>query len=306
MKKCLYALFRLDTLRQKLLLLLGILTIGVFNTLSAQTVYRYTGTVSDAGGVTLPGVNVIEEGTTNGTTTDVNGFFILESIAPKAMLNFSFVGYMPQKIEATPGTSLKIILEESVVALKEVMVVGYGTQKKSYITGAISKIDSKGLKSIPSARVDQAIQGRIAGVSVLPNSGSPGASLKVRIRGTSTNGNSDPLYIVDGMKSGDISNIEPSDIESIEVLKDGASAAIYGAEAANGVILITTKSGKSGVGKINYDFQYGIQTPGKLVDVMNAKDWTTWVNEANVGVTIPANPAYNTNWLEEETSTAPM
>jgi TonB-linked SusC/RagA family outer membrane protein len=306
MKKCLYALFRLDTLRQKLLLLLGILLIGVFNTLTAQTVYRYTGTVSDVTGVTLPGVNVIEEGTTNGASTDANGFFMLESVAPKAVLSFSFVGYVPQKIEATAGTALKITLEESVVALKEVMVVGYGTQKKSYITGAISKIDSKSLKSIPSARVDQAIQGRIAGVSVLPNSGSPGASLKVRIRGTSTNGNSDPLYIVDGMKTTDISNIEPSDIESIEVLKDGASAAIYGAEAANGVILVTTKSGKSGLGKINYDFQYGIQTPGKLVDVMNAKDWTTWVNEANVGVTIPANPQYNTNWLEEETSTAPM
>lgn len=287
-------------------LMLGLLFLGLASTAIAQTVYTYTGTVKDSNGETLPGVNVYEEGTTNGTTSDINGAFTLQSPNATTVLTFSFVGFLPKQVEAAASQTLNVVLDENVVALQEVMVIGYGTQKKSLVTGAISKVDAKELQSLPATNVDQAIQGRVAGVNVLPNSGSPGSALKVRIRGTGTNGNSDPLYIVDGMRAGDISRIDPSDIASVEILKDAASAAIYGAEAANGVVMITTKSGAAGQGKINYNFQYGIQTPGKLTEVMDANQWTTWINEANTGVTVPENPQYNTNWMDEITSTAPM
>ncbi len=306
MMKKLYTSSITKTHWHKRLLLLGFLLIGLASGIYSQTIYIYSGIVKDSDGETLPGVNVYEEGTTYGTTTAIDGTFKLESSNPASTLTFSFVGFLPKQVQAKGGEILEVILEENVVALQEVMVIGYGTQRRSLITGAISKVESKQLQSLPSTNVNQAIQGRIAGVNVLPNSGSPGSALKVRIRGTGTNGKSDPLYIVDGMRSGDISRLEPSDIESVEILKDAASAAIYGAEAANGVIMITTKSGKAGKGKINYDFQYGLQTPGKLTAVMDANQWTTWINEANVGVSVPENPQNNTVWLDEITSTAPM
>ncbi len=306
MMKKLYTSFKARTQWRKRMLMLGLIFLGTLTGIHAQSVYTYSGTIKDSNGETIPGVNVYEEGTTNGTTSDINGAFELTSANPTTILTFSFVGFLPKQMEAAAGQKLDVVLEENVVALQEVMVIGYGTKKRSEITGAISKVEAKQLQSLPASNVDQAIQGRVAGVNVLPSSGSPGSALKVRIRGTGTNGNSDPLYIVDGMRSGDISRIDPSDIESVEILKDAASAAIYGAEAANGVVMITTKSGKAGKGKINYNFQYGIQTPGKLTEVMDANQWTTWINEANVGVTVPENPEYNTNWMEEITSTAPM
>ncbi|MCF8364586.1 MAG: TonB-dependent receptor [Bacteroidales bacterium] len=291
---------------QKRMLMLGLLLLGMVSYAGAQTVYTYTGTVKNTNGETLPGVNVYEEGTTNGTTSDINGAFKLESPNSNTTLTFSFVGFLPKQVQVSSSETVNVVLEENVVALQEVMVIGYGTQKKSLVTGAISKVEAKDLQSLPATNVNQAIQGRVAGVNVLPNSGSPGAALKVRIRGAGSNGNSDPLYIVDGMRTGDISRIDPSDIKSVEILKDAASAAIYGAEAANGVMIITTKSGEAGEAKINYNFQYGIQSPGKLTKAMNASQWTTWIQEANVGVTVPENPEYNTNWMEEITSNAPM
>lgn len=299
------------SLRSKMLLLTGILWLGAFTAAFAQKTYEYTGTVTNQAGETLPGVSVTISGTTSGAITDLDGHFKLSADKPAIKLAFTFTGMDSQEIDATAGIPLAVVLTEKSTDLSGIMIVGYGVQKKSLVTGAISQIKAKELTSLPSSRIDQAMQGRIAGVSVRSNSGSPGSGLKVRIRGAGTNGNSDPLYIVDGMKSGDINFLETSDVESIEVLKDAASAAIYGAEGANGVVIITTKSGKNSGGKpgdgvLTYDFQYGMQSIGKMMPVMDNSQYTTYINEANVGVTIPTGITTNTSWLDQIAESAPM
>ena len=311
MKKNLYNCLH-RSMRSKMLLLTGILWLSTFSLVYAQKTYEYSGKVTSVSGETLPGVSVTVTSTTIGAITDLDGNFKFNAEKPALKLTFSFTGMVSQEVDATSGVPLIVVLEEKATDLSGIMIVGYGTQKKSLVTGAISQIKGKELQSIPSSRVEQAMQGRIAGVSVRSNSGSPGAGLKVRIRGAGTNGNSDPLYIVDGMKSPDINYLEPSDVESIEVLKDAASAAIYGAEGANGVVIITTKSGKgAGGGKtaggtLTYDFQYGIQSVGKMMPVMNNSQYTGYINEAKVGVTIPTGIATNTEWLDQISETAPM
>lgn len=314
MKQILYNYLICSTFRRKLLLLTGILWFGMATSLFAQKQFAYSGKVNDKQGLTLPGVTVAVKGTTIGTITDMNGEFTLRTDKPNAVLTFSLLGFATQEIQATPGETVNLVLEDKSFGLSEVMIVGYGTQKKSLVTGAISQIKAQDIRSIPASRVEQILTGRIAGVSVRSNSGSPGSALKVRIRGTGTNGNSDPLYIVDGMKSGDITYLEPSDVESIEVLKDAGSSAIYGSEGGNGVVLITTKSGKGVIGgpkggKITYDFQQGWQSVGKLMKVMNASEYATYVNEAGIkvdGQPIPTESTVDTKWLNEIATIAPM
>ncbi len=195
-------------------------------------------------------------------------------------------------------------LEEFVQGMDEVVVIGYGVQRKSVVTAAISSVDAETLERSSLGRVEHAIQGKSAGISVLPVSGSPGAGVKVRIRGTGFNGKSDPLYIVDGMKTGSINDINPNDIASMEILKDAASAAIYGTEGANGVVLITTKSGSKGAAKVNYDFSYGIQNLSTNMELMNAAQYKQFMTEA--GLTINNNEGYDTDWLDEISQSAPM
>lgn len=277
----------------------------------AQQTKTVKGVVYDENNATLPGATVLVKGTTIGTITDIDGKFTIQVPSNATLLEVSFVGMQPQEVPITNNT-LKITLLPEVTDLSQVVVVGYGVQKKSLVTGAISQVKAKDISSIPAARVEQAMQGRMAGVSVRTNSGSPGSGMKIRIRGAGSNGNSDPLYIVDGMKSGDINYLDPSDVESIEVLKDAASAAIYGSEGANGVVIITTKSGKGTAsaqnagGVLSYDFQYGVQSVGKMMPVMNNQQYTEYINEANVGVTIPEGIETNTDWLEEISQNAPM
>lgn len=304
MKSVIYNLIGLNTRAKKAFFLTGMFFISIALTLSAQQVSSYNGKVQSENGEPIPGVNVIEKGTSNGTISGLDGTFALSSAKTKVVLTFSMVGFETIEKEVKSGVKEIIVLKESVVGLSEVLVVGYGSQKRSNITGAIAKLDNKQLAQLPTTNVNEAIQGRIAGVNVTSTSGSPGAGQKVVIRGVATNGNVQPLYVVDGMATGNIDNLEPNDVESVTVLKDAASAAIYGAEAANGVVLITTKSGAKGPGKIEYSLQVGSQSVGDYTKPMDAASYATWMNEANVGVEIPANSGLNTDWMDQILSSA--
>jgi TonB-dependent SusC/RagA subfamily outer membrane receptor len=203
-----------------------------------------TGMVTAAeDGQALPGVTVIEKGSQNATFTDLDGRYTLNVAGNEAELVFSFIGYTQQVIAIAAQTEINIQLAADVAGLEEVIVVGYGNQKRSKISGAVGTIDSKEITSMPVLRTEQALQGRAAGVQVTQNSGQPGATQSIRIRGTGSLNNAEPLYVIDGIPSGGIDYLNPADIASISILKDAASAAIYGARGGNGVVLITTKAG---------------------------------------------------------------
>lgn len=238
------------------------------------------GNVTDSEGNPLPGVTISVKGTTRGTTTDLNGNYILENIDSQTTLVASFIGYKSQEIVIGDRSQVNISLEQELYDIGEVVVVGYGVQKKSVVTGAISGIDSREIENQSITTVAQALQGRVSGVTFASESGQPGASATIRVRGTTSINNSDPLYVVDGVPiAGDIQYLNQNDIESLEVLKDGASAAIYGARAAAGVILVTTKKGKIGVPKISYNGYSGIQGPSRKLDMLNATEYATLYNE---------------------------
>ncbi|BAX81046.1 SusC/RagA family TonB-linked outer membrane protein [Labilibaculum antarcticum] len=262
-----------------------------------------TGKITDPTGFGIPGVNISLKGTTVGTVSDIDGNYSILASSENVIV-YSFIGYTTQEILVADQTTINIVMLEDAIGMDEVVVVGYGVQKKSLVTGSISSIKSEDIQNVPVSRADQAIQGKTAGVSVLSTSGSPGAGTKIRIRGVNSNGNSNPLFIVDGMKTGDINNIDPGDIQSMEVLKDAASAAIYGTEGANGVILITTKGGKAGESKISYDFQYGFQSSRSDLEVMNASEYQQWMQESGAG-TVTQNGT-DTDWLDEIFEVAPM
>lgn len=270
-----------------------------------------TGKVTDENGGTLPGVTVILKGTTRGTASDANGNYALAVPGGEGTLVFSFIGYKAQEVQVGNRSTINVSLAPDAEALEEVVVVGYGTQQKSLVTGAISSVNQEEIATVSSTRVEQALQGRSAGVTVLPASGSPGSGMRVRVRGAGSNGNAEPLYIVDGMRTGGIEYLDPSEIASIEVLKDAASAAIYGAEGANGVVIISTKTGSKGApSSVSYSGQYGIQSVGDRMDLMNAQQYAAYLTESNTAGVIPdpadvANVA-GTNWLDEIFETAPM
>lgn len=278
-----------------------------FILLSISTAYaqerQITGVVTDAFNEPLPGVNVVVKGTLRGTITDVSGNYTIDAGSDQTLL-FSFVGFTDKEVPIGNQSVINVVLEESARAIDEVVVVGYGVQRKSVVTAAISSVKAEELERSSIGRVEHAIQGRTSGVTVLPHSGSPGAGVKVRVRGTGSNGNSEPLYIVDGMKTGSINDINPNDISSVEILKDAASAAIYGTEGANGVVLITTKSGVKGRTQVNYDFQYGIQSLATKAEMMNASEYKVFMEEA--GQVINNTEGYDTDWLKEISEAAPM
>ncbi|MFZ6013338.1 MAG: carboxypeptidase-like regulatory domain-containing protein, partial [Bacteroidota bacterium] len=251
---------------------------------------RLTGKVTDENQQALPGVNILVKGTSQGTVTDSNGEYIMENVPGDATVIFSFIGYSAQEIAVSNQTSVNVRLLPDIRALEEVVVVGYGTQKKSVVTGAISSVKSDDLMKINTQRIDNAIQGQVAGVSVAATSNSPGASPQVVIRGIGTNGNYGPLYIIDGVQSGDMNHINPNDVESIEVLKDAASAAIYGTRGANGIIIVTTKKGKKGTATLNYDGYYGVQTTPKKMDLLNARDYVTLMREVATNDEVAPSP----------------
>ncbi|MCE1201212.1 MAG: TonB-dependent receptor [Bacteroidia bacterium] len=252
--------------------------------LMAQTI---TGTVRDKStGEALPGASVYVQGTTLGTVTDIDGKYKLEISAGTVTISASFVGYKnaSQRVVAAKGQSLSINwqLEPESLMLDELVVIGYGVQQKSVVTGAISGVRAKDIQNMPVTRLEQALQGRTSGLTIAASSGQPGAGATVRVRGTTTINNSDPLYIVDGVPVdvGGLDYLNAADIESVEVLKDAASAAIYGARAANGVIIVTTRKGSPGDMKIEYHSYLGTQSPAKKLDLLNATDYAKLRNES--------------------------
>jgi TonB-linked SusC/RagA family outer membrane protein len=268
-----------------------------------------TGKVTDEkDGTPLPGVTIKQENAARAVSTDANGRFSIQ-VPNGTKLVFSLVGMAPKTVIVT-STTLNVSLSADTKDLSEVVVVGYGTQKKSVVTGSISSVKAKDLESMPINRVEQALQGRTSGLTIASGNGQPGSSSTVRVRGYTSfasGGNNDPLWVVDGVivDNGGIGYLNQADIESIEVLKDAASQAIYGARAANGVIIITTKKGKVGSINVNYNAFYGTSAPAKRLDLLNATQYATIRNEsaANSGLPQPyANPAAlgeGTNWQDQ-------
>lgn len=264
-----------------------------------------TGTVISAeDDLPIIGGNILVKGTSTGTVTDFDGKYEITVPDGDAVLVFSYTGMTAQEIVVGNQSVIDITLQTNTELLDEVVVIGYGTQKKSVVTGAIASVTAEEITQTPVLRVEQALQGRTAGVQVTSSSGQPGDALTVRIRGAGTTGSADPLYVVDGLPVGGIDYLNPGDIESIEVLKDAASAAIYGARAANGVVLITTKSGSEGKIQVGYDGYYGTQAPWRKLAVLNAREYAIIQNEAAAasGFAIPFdNPeslGEGTNWQD--------
>lgn len=254
---------------------------------SAQSQSTVSGIVTDASGEGIAGVAVIVKGTTTGTSTDMKGAYTIRA-SKSDVLVFSFLGYKTQEVAVHNRMEIDVRLESDAQLVDEVVVVGYGVQKKSLVTGAISSVKGSALETTGIMRADDALAGKTAGVQVVSNSGQPGSDVQIYIRGIGTNGTATPIYIVDGMAVSGIEYLNPGDIESIEVLKDAAASAIYGARGGNGVVLITTRRSKDGQWSVNYDFSYGIQNIARKIDVLNAREYAIIQNEAaaNSGATL--------------------
>ncbi|MCQ2335236.1 MAG: TonB-dependent receptor [Paludibacteraceae bacterium] len=257
----------------KFCLLVCLLFVGAM----AYAQFQVTGQVVDGNGEPIIGASVLEAGTSNGTITDVNGNFTLSVSQKGAHLTFSYVGFKSADYQAIEKMNVK--LADEVEALEELVVVGYGVQKKSNVTGSISSVKSEDMQNRTVVDPASALQGKSSGVQVISSSARPGASPTIRVRGYSSNASSDPLYVVDGVRVSSIGGLDPNDIESMEILKDASSAAIYGAEAGNGVVLITTKRGKKGEGKIKYDFMITSQSVGKTPKMLNAQEYVNYMTE---------------------------
>ena len=271
---------------------------------SAQTI-DVSGNVNDNAGIPIPGANVIVKNTSKGAITDFDGNFIISGVEIGSTITVSYIGYITKEIVVTDNSKLTIQLEEDLAQLDEIVVIGYGTQRKKEVTGAVSVVSNATIEKLKPTRIEQALQGQVAGVNITTNSGSPGGASTISIRGVSTNGDSRPLILVDGNVVEDLSVINPNDIESMNILKD-ATAGIYGVRAANGVILITTKTGRKNMPlKVEYSAYTGFQETTRKIPVLNATEYAFIVNEAyaNGGSTPPftdiSDFGVGTNWQDE-------
>ena len=273
---------------------------------------KITGKVTDEKNEPIIGANVVVKGSTTGTITDMDGNFTLE-VPDQATLLVSYIGYTPKEVAVKNQNNFSIMMIEDSKTIDEVVVIGYGSVKKSNLTGAVSSVKTTEIQQTPMTSIDQGLVGRASGVQVTQTSGMPGAVASIRVRGSSSlQGGNEPLYVIDGFpvysgtgfgstggntQISGLSTVNPSDIESIEILKDASATAIYGARAANGVVLITTKSGKKGRDIITFESSFGVQNVAKNIDVMNAQEYAALVNEAytNDGLDAP----YNTTQLGE-------
>ncbi|MGB0524986.1 MAG: SusC/RagA family TonB-linked outer membrane protein, partial [Flammeovirgaceae bacterium] len=279
------------------ILLLSLLCFGLISSIEAQIVIK--GKVSDAESpdAGLPGATVAIKGTTQGTTTDVDGAYTLQVPNKEAILVFSYIGMQTQEIKVGDQTLINVMLQSDATQLTEVIVVGYGTQKREDLTSSVTQLDGKGLAEVPAAySFDGAIQGKAAGVNISTPSGTPGAAINVNIRGTTSIGaSSQPLYVIDGVPivarnnsalnsniqpMNPLAEINPNDIESISVLKDASASAIYGSRGANGVIIITTKRGKAGKPKFSLGYYTGVSEISNTPELMNSRQWIEFYNAA--------------------------
>lgn len=275
--------------------------------------FSVSGNVKDAAtGEPIPGVNVIVKNTTNGTTTDFDGNFVINNVSQGNILVFSYLGFKTQEIVIQNSDAISVQLVEDAQALDEVIIIGYGTQTKKEVTGAVSVVSAESIESLNPTRIEQALQGQVAGVQITSESGSPGSGSNIRIRGISTNGDNRPLILVDGNVIEDLSVINPGDIENINILKD-ATAGIYGVRAANGVILITTKTGKRNTElKFYYDAYGGFQETSRKIPVLNATEYALLINEAFAagGSAIPfpdvSSLGRGTDWQDQVFESAPV
>lgn len=258
-----------------LFFIVAVISLGV----SAQNV-TVKGTVKDKTGETVIGASVVEKGnTTNGTITDIDGNYSL-NVPSNATLVFSFVGMKSYEIAVKGQTTINVTMEDDSQALEEVVVIGYGSVKRKDLTGSVATVNSDVLAAVPVANATEALQGKMAGVQITTTEGSPDADMTIRVRGGgSITQSNEPLFIVDGFPVESISDIPASDIEDITVLKDASSTAIYGSRGANGVILVTTKSGKEGKINVSYNAYYSWKKVAKKLDVLNARDYTEWQYE---------------------------
>ncbi|MFC2335431.1 MAG: SusC/RagA family TonB-linked outer membrane protein, partial [Prevotella sp.] len=295
--------------RRILLLLLSVL----FSlTVSAQQQITVKGSVLSSDNEPVVGATVLQTGTGNGTVTDVNGEFTI-TVPAGSMLKISYIGFQTQDVKAS-SQPLHIVLKEEDKSLNEVVVMGYGVQKKKLVTGATVQVNGNDLEKLNTVSPLGALQSKTPGVNITQSSGMPGEGYKVNIRGLGTTGDSTPLYIIDGVAGGNINSLNPADIESVDVLKDAASAAIYGSRAANGVILVTTRQGKAGKAQISYDGYVGVQNVYRMPDLLNAREYAMIMNEERMqdGLTpynfaslvpnwsdIESGKWNGTNWMEE-------
>lgn len=287
------------------LMLLGLL-LPVLE-LSAQSLQVSGRVVAAADNSPIPGVTVSVKGGTTSTSTDADGQYSLTIASSEVVLEFRQLGMLTEEVAVSSSGVYNVSLSEDLTELEQVVVVGYGTQKKSVVTGAISSVKAADLESMPVTRIEQSLQGRTSGLTIASNSGQPGSAATIRVRGITTFGNNNPLWVVDGVviDAGGISYLNQSDIESIEVLKDASSQAIYGARAAAGVILVTTKKGKAGAMRINYNAYYGTSEPARKLSLLNGTEYATLRNESALaaGNALPfANPqefGEGTDWQEQ-------
>lgn len=272
-----------DSLGLRMLCLVMLLFLFGIETGFAQGNITVSGTVTDMEtGMPVPGASIVVKNEVGkGTSTDFDGKFMIE-VNSNAILEFSYLGYKSQDVNVNNQTTINVQLTPELESLTEVVVVGYGVQKKDLYTGANLQVDGDALQKQSTTNALQALQGQAAGVQITSSSGQPGEAMNVVIRGLGSTGSNSPLYVVDGVLTGDISFLNNSDIQSVSVLKDAASAAIYGSQAANGVVLVTTKKGKRGKSQITFDQYYGIQTLSKEVDMLNGFEYMTIMNEASI------------------------
>jgi len=281
----------------------------------AQTARAISGKVVDAKGEALIGVSILVKGTTTGTITNIDGKFTLSAGAvSNPVLLVSYVGFIKQEVEVKGTAPLRIVLIEESKKIDEVVVVGYGSQRKKDLTGSVSVVKTEDLKSLPVPSVSDAMQGRAAGVQVI-SSGTPGSDATFRIRGTGTINDNNPLIVIDGLPvSGGLNELNMDDVESLQVLKDASATAIYGSQGANGVVIVTTKRGKSGKGQVNFNYSYGVQNATHMVKMLNASQFATLENDILGNAGIATNPAFadpsslgkGTDWLGAMFRTAAM
>ncbi len=279
---------------------------------AAQQTRTVSGKVTDSSGAPLPGVTVILKNTMQGTVTDVNGDFMLSNVPPNGVLVFSFVGMKTQEIPVDSKTVINVMIQEEAFGIEEVVAIGYGTVRKSDLTGSVSSVKAETLEKMPVTNLSHALQGRASGVQVRQTQPQPGGEISVRVRGVSTiMGDPDPLYIIDGVIGANINTVSLTDVESIEVLKDASSTAIYGSRGSNGVILITTKSGKTSRSSVEFSSYRGWQKVANKLDMLDAYEYAKWMNELQVNAGKSEwwdldNLPETTDWQDEMYSVAPM